>query len=309
MELRQLEIFLAVADELHFGRAAEHLRMAQPPVSRAVQQLERALGHPLFVRSTRRVTLTAAGTALVEPARRMLALEAEARHRVTRAAEGRSGTVRIAFPGVSASHRVGMLARRIRKSAPELDLVLSGQHFASGAIDALTNGEADLAFVRWDSIPPGVRTRLVFHDRLVVAAPHGHPLSELESVTMRHLRSEHWVTLPSGVHSVLLDRLHTLANAAGFKPIIVQEAPDTATAVSLVTAEVGLSLTLQSVANTMTSQHVRYVPLADKASSVDLLMAWHSDEANPALQRVLELAARTFQGHEDDELARDHPAG
>lgn len=302
MDLRQLEIFLAVAEELHFGRAAEHLHMAQPPVSRAVQKLERSLGQPLFVRSTRRVSLTAAGTALVEPARRILATEAEARRLVTRAAEGHSGSVRIAFPGVSASHRVGMLARALRGASPNIELVLSGQHFASGAIEALTRGDADLAFVRWDSIPPGVRTRLVFRDRLVVAVPTGHPLAEMESVTMRHLRNEHWVALPSSVNSVLIERLHTLARAAEFEPIVVQEAPDTATAVSLVTAQVGLSLTLQSVANTMTSAHVRYIPLADEAESVDLLMAWYEKDSNPALQTVLEVAERTFASREGDEL-------
>lgn len=301
MELRQLEIFLAVAEELHFGRAAENLHMAQPPVSRAVQQLERSLGHPLFERSTRRVSLTAAGEALIEPARTMLASEADARRRVGRAAEGHSGIVRIAFPGVSASHRVGVLARRIRKASPSIDLVLSGQHFASGAVDALTDGRADLAFVRLDSIPPGILTRPVFRDRLVVAVPVEHPLSESSSVTMHHLRNEHWVTLPSRVNSVLLERLHTLARSAGFDPIIVQEAPDTATAVSLVTAEVGLSLTLQSVANTMTSEHVRYVPLADDAESVDLLLAWHAAEANPAVKRVLEIAEDAFAGKEGSE--------
>lgn len=303
MELRQLEIFLAVAEELHFGRAAEHLHMAQPPVSRAVQQLERSLGHTLFERSTRKVALTAAGTALLEPARAMLSLESDARRLVDRAALGQSGRVRLAFPGVSASHRVGMLARRVRKESPNIHLVLSGQHFASGAIDSLVRGEADLAFVRWDSIPAGVRTRLVFRDRLVVAVPANHPLSEFESVTMRHLRNEHWVTLPNSVNSVLVTRLHWLARQAEFEPIVVQEAPDTATAVALVTAEVGLSLTLQSVANTMASPHVRYVPLADAADSVDLLMAWHTHETNPALATVLDIAERTFAQTEGDELA------
>ncbi|WP_293699448.1 LysR substrate-binding domain-containing protein [uncultured Agrococcus sp.] len=302
MELRQLEIFLAVADELHFGRAAETLHMAQPPVSRAVQQLERSLGHPLFERSTRRVTLTSAGEALVAPARAILETADAAGKRVESAALGRSGTVRLAFPGVSTSHRVGQLARAVRREAPDIDLVLAGQHFASGAISALTEGRADLAFVRWDSIPAGIRTTRVFRDRLVVAVPARHPLAKLDTVTMQRLRDEHWVTLPGSVESVLVARLFSLARAAGFEPAVVQEAPDTATAVALVTAELGISLTLQSVANTMASQHVRYVPLADEAPSVDLLMAWHTPERNPALSTVLEIAAKTFSGTENDEL-------
>ena len=288
--------------ELHFGRAAENLHMAQPPVSRAVQQLERDLGHPLFERSTRRVTLTSAGEALVAPARAILDTAAIARRGVGDAALGRRGTVRLAFPGVSTSHRVGQLARAVRRHAADIDLELAGQHFASGAISALTEGRADLAFVRWDSIPAGVRTTRVFRDRLVVAVPARHPLAELDAVAMASLENEQWVTLPGSVESVLVARLFTLARAAGFDPVIVQEAPDTATAVALVTAEVGLSLTLQSVANTMASPHVHYVPLADEAPSVDLLMAWHGRERNPALGTVLEIAAKTFSGTENDEL-------
>ena len=294
MELRQLTIFVAVAEELHFGRAAELLQMAQPPVSRAIQQLERTLGHALFERSTRHVALTPAGEALLERARRMLALHDEAARAVERAGSGRTGTVRVAFPGVSASHLVGILARRVRRELPSVDLQLTSQHFASGAIELLTAGEADLAFVRTDAVPEGITPVRTFADRLVVAMPAGHPLAQRDTVTMHHLRSEHWVTLPRASQSVLLTRLHELAEAAGFAPIVVQEAPDTATAISLVTTGVGLTLTLESVSQNMASQHVAYVPLADAAGSVDLLLMRRDAATSAAVQRVLEAVPLAF---------------
>lgn len=293
MELRQLAIFVAVAEELHFGRAAELLQMAQPPVSRAVQQLERSIGHALFARSTRHVALTPAGEALLVHARRMLALEQEAASAVERAGSGRTGTVRLAFPGVSASHLVGILARHLRQAEPGIHLELSSQHFASGAIERLAAGEADLAFVRSDAVPDGVSIVRVFADRLMVAMPRGHALAEQSEVAMSELRSEQWVMLPRASQSVLVTRLHTLAESAGFTPAVVQEAPDTATAISLVTAGVGITLTLGTVAAGMASPHVAYVPLSDDAGSVDLLLA-RGDAASAAVQRVLDAVPAAF---------------
>ena len=118
MEFQQLRVFLAVAEELHFGRAAERLHMAQPPVSRMVRQLERDVGTGLFIRSTRSVRLTAAGAALVAPAREILAAAQRARASALAAERGEAGTVTLAYAGASTHVLVGVLAREVRRAHP-----------------------------------------------------------------------------------------------------------------------------------------------------------------------------------------------
>ncbi|MGO4187509.1 LysR family transcriptional regulator [Pseudarthrobacter sp. TAF60_1] len=118
MEIQQLRVFLAVAEELHFGRAAERLHLAQPPVSRTVRQLERDLGADLFIRSTRSVQLTAAGAALMTPAREILAAADRAKAGVLAADRGEAGTVKLAYAGASTHVLVGVLAREVRRVHP-----------------------------------------------------------------------------------------------------------------------------------------------------------------------------------------------
>lgn len=302
MELRQLRVFVAVAAELHFGRAAERLHLAQPPVSRTIRQLEQELGHDLFERSTRAVTLTPAGKALVAPAQRMLALEAEAISEVEQAALGRSGVVRMAYAGVSTNSRVGELARRIRREVPDIHLQLNSQHFAAAGIDKLYENQIDIALGRWDHVPDDIATRMVYRDELVVAMPDSHPRANQESVAIADLLADEWVTLAMNTNSVLNTRLSDLMRAHGKKPRIAQEAPDTLSAISLVSAEVGVSLTLRSVANNVWPWRVAFVPLIDESAPVDLLMAWRRDDPSPTLRTVLDISGQLIEGNEDAEL-------
>ena len=292
MDLAQLDAFLAVAEELHFRRAAERLHMAQPPLTRRIQLLERELGTPLFERTTRSVALTAAGQALLEPAR-------EVREAVRRAAEaarsaerGEVGLVRIAFAGVSTHRLVATLARHVRSARPGIDLELSSQNFAQSAVQKLVRGETDLALGRWDLVPEGVATRVVAEDTLVLALPAAHELAGAETVGFAELVGARFVTLPEE-GSVLVDRLRRLAQAREFVPQVVQLAPDTQTALALVSAGVGCLLTLGSVAADQTDPHVRFVPIAAGETGalpdVHLRAAWRRTVQGPAVRAVLDL--------------------
>ncbi|MDJ1371001.1 LysR family transcriptional regulator [Gulosibacter molinativorax] len=301
MELRHLKVFLTVADELHFGRAAEVLRMAQPAVSRTVRQFEQELGYDLFNRNTRSVELTPAGEALLEPAQRMVALEQETIRTVRLAAQGISGAVRIAYAGIATIPQMSALARAVRREMPDISLELKSQTYASQGIELLLSNEADLVFGRWDYLPDEVSTHVVSEDALVVAMPTSHPLAEAESVSIAELLDEDWVTLAFSTNSVLPSRLAELFRAQGMNPRIAQEVPDTLSAMSLVMAEVGLSLTLASVRDNFRGSHIAYVPLSDAVARVDLQLAWRGGKESPALTTVIRIAQGLSEPAAEDE--------
>ncbi|MEU5868564.1 MULTISPECIES: LysR substrate-binding domain-containing protein [unclassified Nonomuraea] len=286
MELQQLRCFLAVAEELHFGRAAERLHVAQPPLSRTIKQLERELGTRLFDRNTRSVSLTASGHALLGPAKDVLTALRRAQEAARSAGDGEVGLVRIAFAGVSTHPLVARLARAVRSRRPGIELELSSQNFAQPAMRKLVQGETDIAFGRWDVIPADVAAQVVMPDSLVVALPATHRLAGADRLEAGQLAGEPFVSLPPHDGAVLPDRLRRLAHAAGFVADIAQVAPDTQTALALVSAEVGCHLTLASVARNVTDPHVVFVPL-DAPHDVDLRAAWRRDDGRPALRGVL----------------------
>lgn len=289
VNIDELRAFLAVAEELHFGRAARRLHVAQPPLSRTIKALERELGSQLFIRNTRSVALTASGRALVDPAREVLEAVRRAENAVHAADGGESGLVRIAFAGASTHALVARLARTVRSRRPGIQLELSSQNFAQPALRRLLQHETDLALGRWDAVPPGVSVQVVMADSLVVALPDTHALAGARSLSIGQLADSPFISLPRYEGSVLPDRLERLARDAGFVADIVQLAPDTQTALALVSAEVGCQLTLASVAANVSDPHVVFIPLRDATpeQDVDLRAVWRSDDANPALRVVL----------------------
>ena len=290
MDIEQLRSFLAVADELHFGRAAERLHVAQPPLSRTIKRLERELGTRLFDRNTRSVRLTSSGQALMDPAKEVLDALRRAETAVRSADHGEVGTVRIAFAGVSTHRLVARLARVVRSQRPGIQLELSSQNFAQPAMKRLLAGETDLALGRWDVVPAEISAQVVMPDSLVLAVPDTHPLAGARRLSIGQLVSEGFVSLPPHEGSVLPDRLRRLAHANGFVAEVVQVAPDTQTALALVSAEVGCHLTLASVAENVTDPHVVFMPLNESTPSLDvhLRAAWRRDDQNPALRAVLD---------------------
>ena len=290
MYIEQLRSFLAVADELHFGRAAERLHVAQPPLSRTIKQFERELGTRLFDRNTRSVRLTSSGQALMDPAKEVLDALRRAETAVRSADHGEVGTVRIAFAGVSTHRLVARLARVVRSQRPGIQLELSSQNFAQPAMKRLLAGETDLALGRWDVVPAEVSAQVVMPDSLVLAVPDTHALAGARRLSIGQLASEGFISLPPHEGSVLPDRLRRLAHANGFVAEVVQVAPDTQTALALVSAEVGCHLTLASVAENVTDPHVVFIPLNESTPSLDvhLRAAWRRDDQNPALRAVLD---------------------
>ena len=294
MEVYEAKAFLAVAEELHFGRAAATLRIAQPPLSRLIKSIEKSLGAQLFERSTRQVSLTPAGAALVEPARELVAASEQARTAVAKSMTGETGRVRLGFAGASINRKVGELARHVRTHRPGVHLELHGSQFSHTAMQKVLDGSLDVAIGRWDFIPSELRSSVIGHEEVMVVLPSNHPLAEAPRVEMSQLAEESWVILPAGPGAALQNRLTSLATAAGFVPRVAQVAPDSWTLVVLVAAQIGCALSLDTVRDNVSSDGVVFRPLAQPQRPLDVQLVWRAADPNPALRAVVRLAQNLY---------------
>jgi DNA-binding transcriptional LysR family regulator len=287
MDLHQLEAFLAVADELHFGRAADRLHMAQPPLSRMIKQLERELGASLFDRTTRSVRLTTAGDALVRPAMDVLEGVRVARRAVRSAGRGDTGLVRLGFAGPSSQSLVARLGRSVRELHPGIELSLRTTTYHHEAVRSLLEGDLDLVFARWEARPDGVRDRVIAVEHYVVVAPVSHRLAGRKCVSIRDLEGEPFVVLPASAGSAAREALMQMVKAAGYKPQIVQTGPDTHTVLALVGAGVGVTITHDTAVANVVQTDVSVIPLKEGKRATYQRLIWREGDRNPALAAVL----------------------
>ncbi|MGY2084147.1 LysR substrate-binding domain-containing protein [Blastococcus sp. SYSU DS0539] len=287
MDLHQLEAFLAVAEELHFGRAAERLHMAQPPLSRTIKQLERDLGAVLFERTTRSVRLTSAGAALVGPAQEVLEGCRLARAAVQGAGKGETGRVRIGFAGPSSYLLVGQLARQVRQRQPGIELSLQSVTYAYEALRLVVEGAMDLAIVRFPAAPPGITSRIVSEEHYVLVVPEGHRLAGRSEVSMADCREEAFIALPADPGSSVRDAFVRACHEVGFAPNIVQVAPDSWTVMALVAAGVGVTWSIDTAVANMRTDGIAVVPLVEGREPSYARLAWRAADDNPALREVL----------------------
>lgn len=289
MDLRDLEALIAVAEELHFGRAAARLHIAQPPLSNRISQLEKELKLQLFQRNTRNVTLTDAGARLLDPARRALAQMAAVRDMATSIASGEEGRVRIGFAGASSQRALPKLTSAVRRARPGIQLILQSQTYVYTAFELLTSGDLDLAFVRLPVSRAELSYRIVEVEELVCAMPAGHRLAAEERVRVEDLVDDDFVSLPFNVGSILQTTMYSTCLAAGFQPRITQIAPDSATVLALVAGGAGVTLTLSSVCPVQTVG-IEYRPLAgSEPHHLFSALGWRTDNTSLALQGVLDV--------------------
>ncbi|MCX4965570.1 LysR substrate-binding domain-containing protein [Streptomyces sp. NBC_00654] len=289
MELRHLNAFVAVAEELHFGRAARRLQMAQPPLSQQIRQLEKELGVQLFRRNTRSVRLTSAGESFLEPVRTVLDDLGTAVRAARSAGRGEYGRVTIGFAGASSHETLPRLTRAVRAAHPGLELVMTGQTYANVALTRVADGTLDLGFVRLPVTRPGVAYRVIDEEELLCALPSDHPLARRETVPIEALAEEPFVSFPANTGSTVRDAMVEACEGAGFNPRVVQEAPDSYTIMALVAAGVGVALTVTSCRHIQQNGLV-YRPLAGPPIRRQAALAWRADNPSAALRAVLAVA-------------------
>lgn len=290
MELRDFEAFVAVAEELHFGRAAARLHISQPPLSSRIRQLEHDLKLRLFERNTRTVSLTDAGERLLEPARRVLNEVDAARNVAASIATGQQGRVRIGFAGASSQRALPLLTRAVRSEYPGIELVLHSQTYVFTALERLLSRSLDLAFARLPIPHADLAWRVVEVEELICAVPAGHRLSAQGSIRLSDLYDEDFVSLPDNQGSILQSTMYSLCVTAGFRPRVNQVAPDSSTVLALVAAGAGVTITLSSVSPAQTVG-IAYRPLEDiRPSHMFATLVWRRNDPSPALQHVLEVS-------------------
>ncbi|WP_181311701.1 LysR substrate-binding domain-containing protein [Nocardioides campestrisoli] len=288
MELRHLAGFVAVAEELHFGRAAARLHISQPPLSQQIRLLERELGTALFDRSTRSVRLTEAGRSFLDPAREVLASAAVARRAALAAGRGEVGRVSLGYAGTGSAVTMPVLTRAVAARLPGIEFVLAGPYYSGETVGRVVDGSLDLAFTAVAGIR-GLSGRVVRHDPLMVAVPDAHPCASSPEVALADLAEERFVAFPSARGSEVRELALRSCLAAGFTPRVTQEAPDTFSLLALVAAGVGVALVVEA-ARSITLDGVVFVPLAGDPPVLPMSLVWRASDDSPALRAVLEVA-------------------
>ncbi|EPR36359.1 transcriptional regulator, LysR family [Desulfovibrio sp. X2] len=294
MELRTLEQFVAVAEELHFGHAAERLHMSQPPLSQAVRRLEDELGVELLARTRRRVRLTAAGEAFLRGAREVLAAAGRAAEAARRAARGEVGSLSLGFVGPATGTRLPGVIRDFAAAWPEVRLSLAELPTLE-QLSLLAAGRLDVGVVRLLHEPgPPLASRLFHSEPYVAVLPAGHALAgggpgASAPLELAALRDEPLILYPRGQGPDLYDAVVGACAAAGFAPRIVQEVVRKETTLALVGAGLGLAFLPRSAVPPGDGS-VACRELAGGLPPVELYLAWTADNDNPALKSFLALA-------------------
>lgn len=292
--LDQIRCFVAVAEELHFGRAAERLQMTQPPLSRQIQKLERSLQVTLLDRDHRTVELTAAGRVFLAESRELLAAASRAPAAARSIASGQEGVVRIGFTAAAGFGVLGELLTSISEALPRITLELS-ELVSRQQAAALLEGSLDLGLARPPFDAETFESHLLLAEDLVLAVPAGHPLTQLRGgIGEADLRG-----LPLIMHSPLtaryfydlIVRLFSIDHAQ-----VVHTVGQITTMVALVRAGRGVAFVPAS-ARLLGVDGVQYLGLNERArGAVQLHVIWNQGNSNPALQRVLGLLDAGAEG-------------
>jgi DNA-binding transcriptional LysR family regulator len=289
MELRHLRYFVAVAEELHFTRAALRLNIAQPPLSQQIRALEGELGVQLFLRTRRSVALTDAGQALLVRAREMLAAAQSLPGELQRVARGEVGLLRIGFSSTLPLTKVlrDVVADH-RRTHPDVALNLREMH-SQQQFDGLLRGELDVGLVRYnESAPEGIRLVVLRRDPLRLVVPARHRFARRKSVAIAECRDEAFIGFPGGAGTGTGPLLKRLCAQAGFEPRIAQEAREATTQIGLVAAGLGIAV-LPAPLEAVRIEGVHYVSLEDAGALLVMSVATRADEAS---ERVLQFVRR-----------------
>jgi DNA-binding transcriptional LysR family regulator len=291
-ELSQLRCFVAAAEELHFGRAAQRLNMTQSPLSRQIQLLERILGLTLLERTSRNVSLTPAGRVFLIEARRIVRLAESAALSARRVAHGDAGRVAIGFTAVSGYGLVPQIVAQARASLPNIELELR-EMVTTEQVEALLTGLIDLAFIRplverqeFDTVP-------ILAEPLLVALPPGDPRQGQATFGVEDFDGQPLIMYARQGAGYFHDMLTRLFGEAGAAPLYVQYVTQIHSMLGLVRSGIGAAIVPES-ASGLHPDEVQFRRLVTRPENpVELHMAWRRANANPALDSIRRLCLET----------------
>lgn len=294
MDLKQLRYFVAVAEELHFGRAAKRLFISQPALSFDIRKFEDELGVQLFARTSKSVALTNAGEVLLGEARRLLLQAQEAQRLTIRSASGLAGRLKVGFVNSMLYRGLPSAVRRFEADYPNVEVVLKEMN-THEQVQAILRGQIDVGYAHWGTFPPEISADTIFSEPFLCCLPAAHRLARRRRVDLAALAHEPFILFPRDAAPHYHDLIIAQCVSAGFSPQIRHEARLWQTVLTMVEFEMGVAL-VPSVLRQVRSERLRYLPLAGDALESRTLRLRHSDEREPVAER--------FGEYLDDEIRR-----
>jgi DNA-binding transcriptional LysR family regulator len=307
VQLRRLEYFVVMADELHFGRAARRLNIAQPALSQQMQRLESELGVELLKRSPRRIELTTAGELLLEQARALLAHADQVDNVMRAAAAGVAGPLTVGYVRAAGADLLPNILREFYRGRPLVKLTLHALH-TFDQIEALDAGRIDIGIVRPRLVPSRFVVTPLRVEPLVAALPSEHPLARARELSLSRLSGEDFVLLARDTGSDFYDMVVSAFNEAGISLKIAQEVADVESQFTFVSAGLSIALVPKS-ASLVRRPHVTFREVRDLQATIDFALACRREPQGPLAQRFAQLAVAVATGQERLPDSADDAAG
>lgn len=295
IELRHLRYFVAVAEELHFGRAARRLHLAQPPLSQQIRKLEQIVGHLLFTRTSRAVRLTSAGQVFLDHARRTLRKVQEDLEETRSVGRGEVGFLKVGFIGSSMLTRLPAMLGRYRNQFPKVNLQLQEFH-TSGVIEALLENTLDVGFLRDSGPVEALEVERLFSEPFIAVVPAKHKLAGRKVLTGAELENQPFVFFTPLASQRAYDKTISICESHGYRPRVVQEAPQWLTILRLVGAGLGVTIApacVQRIATPDVACKKLIFPSGHHRIESDIELAYRVNE-NRAIVTTFSTLARTI---------------
>ncbi|MDJ0596555.1 MAG: LysR family transcriptional regulator [Pleurocapsa sp. MO_226.B13] len=288
MELRHLKYFVAVAEELHFGRAAAKVQITQPVISDQIRRLEQELGVKLFFRTKRNVQLTEPGKIFLKEAKQILARVEKAVDAVQKANCGELGSLIIGYTGPALYTLLPKIIKTFQNSYPQVELFLK-EICTKEQVEALNAGDIEVGFLH-PPVEGDFEFISIVREKMVLALPEDSPLATLKRVPIKKLSDQPFILFPQQEGPYLYSRIFSLCQRSVFTPKVVQEVTPQPTMIGLVAAGIGVSFVSSSLQN-LHRPGVVYRELDVATPELELVAAWKKDKVSPVLQKFLQVVA------------------
>lgn len=290
MDLRHLRYFVAVAEELHFTKAAERLHIAQPPLSKQIRQLEAEMGVTLLQRTNRHIELTDAGRVFLDKARQILQATSSAITETQRTQRGEIGKLAVGFFEHTSYTFLPPILRAYRQRYPTVEVLLRWFPVVE-QVHALERGDVDISFVRPVAAFDDIASETLLKERFVLALPSDHHLAHADAVELSECAEERFIIYGQRMAPDFHAMIYRLCGLAGFVPQIALEVGQVYTTLGLVSSGAGIAFVPESVQR-VRFENVIYRPLKDKQSDIEVLLAWKQSNRSPLLAAFVETATR-----------------
>lgn len=286
IEIRHLKYFLAVAEDLHFRKAADRLFISQPGLSRQIKQMEENLGVQLFERTNRKVRLTQAGAYLKKEVGLNLNNLKDIFHHAKRLQKGVEGKINFGYVGSAMQHVLPNLLLEIKEKHPNIILSLKEMDNPK-QIDALLLREIDLGFVRLDRVPRGLKIHSVFEDTFSLVLPKDHPINNENFKNLSQLKDASFILFEQSYSMDYYNKVMNIFNDSGFVPNISYNTVHASTIFKLVENNFGISI-IPSTLQFGYDMNIKFITLDKIAQRTVLSAVWNTNNRNPILKKILE---------------------